>query len=267
MEILVCVKQVPDDSVEIKFNEKTGAPMLDGITPIVNAFDGYALEMATRYKEAHGGTITAVSIGTESAKDALKSCLAVGADKAFLVSDASFEGSDTLATSYILSKAVAKIEETTGTKFDVIFCGLEATDYSTRQVGSQLAQMLGLGQVTSIIAIEPKDDGIVAKQETEEGYKMIEASTPCVVTVTKPDYDPRYPTMRNKMAARKVDVPVLTAADLGTEESRVGVKGSYVKVVRTFAPPKKAAGVKIQEESGVDSATKAVSMMAEAKIL
>lgn len=267
MEILVCVKQVPDDSVEIKYNEKTGAPMLDGITPIVNAFDGYALEMATRYKEAHGGTITVVSIGTESAKDALKSCLAVGADKAFLVSDPSFEGSDTLATSYILSKAVAKIEETTGTKFDVVFCGLEATDYSTRQVGAQLAQLLGVGQVTSIVAIDPKDKGISAKQETEEGYKMIEVATPCVVTVTKPDYDPRYPTMRNKMAARKVEVPVFTAADLGTEESKVGVKGSFVKVVRTFAPPKKEAGVKIQEESGIDSASKAVTMMAEAKVL
>lgn len=267
MEILICVKQVPDDSVEIKFDEKAGAPILEGVTPIVNAFDGYALEMAARYKEAHGGTITVVSIGTEKTKDALKSCLAVGADKAFLVSDESFNDSDTLATSYILSKAVGKIEELNGVKFDVVFCGLEATDYTSRQVGPQLAQLLGVGQVTSIIGIEPGNKGVVAVQETEEGYKVIEADTPCVVTVTKPDYDPRYPTMRNKMAARKMEVPVLTAADLGTEASKVGIAGSFVKVVRTFAPPKKEAGVKIQGESGEESAIKAVDMMADAKVL
>jgi Electron transfer flavoprotein, beta subunit len=267
MEILVCVKQVPDDSVEIKFNEKTGTPILDGVTPIVNAFDGYALEMATRYKEANGGTITALSIGTEKATDALKNCLAVGADKAFLVSDESFNDSDTLATSYILSKAIAKIEETTGTKFDIIFCGLEATDYSSRQVGAQLAQLLEIGQVTAVLAVDPENKGISVKQETEEGYRMIEASVPCVLTITKPDYDPRYPTMRNKMAARKVDVPVFTAADLGTDASKVGANGSFVKVVRNFAPAKKEAGVKIQEESGEECAAKAVTMMAEAKVI
>jgi len=223
--------------------------------------------MATRYKEANGGTITVVSIGTEKAKDALKSCLAVGADKAFLVNDESFNGSDTLATSYILSKAVVKIEEIAETKFDIIFCGLEATDYSTGQVGAQLSQVLGISQVTSIVAVEPSNKGIVAKQETEDGFRMIEASIPCVITVTKPDYEPRYPTMRNKMAARKMDVPIFTSADLGTETSRVGVKGSFVKAVRTFAPPKKAAGVKIQEETGVEAGAKAVAMMAEAKIL
>ena len=111
MEILVCVKQVPDDSVEIKFDEAKNAPKLEGVTPIVNAFDGYALEMAARFKEAHGGNVTVVSLGTEKAKDAVRNCLAVGADKGFVIVDEAFEGSDTLATSYILSKAVSKIEE------------------------------------------------------------------------------------------------------------------------------------------------------------
>lgn len=265
MEILVCVKQVPDDSVEIRFDEATSSAKIDGVTPVVNAFDGYALEMATRFKEAHGGTITAVCIGGEKAADSLKNCLAVGADNAYLVCDPVFEGSDTLAISHILSKAVSKIEEINGTKFDIIFCGKEATDFTSAQVGPQLAEILGVGQVTSILALEPSEAGITAKQETEEGYKTIEVATPCVVTVTKPDYDPRYPTMRNKMAARKKEIPVLTSAELGTESDKVGA-ASFVKVIRTFAPPKKEAGVKIQEETGAESAAKAVDMMAEAKL-
>lgn len=266
MEILICVKQVPDDSVEVKFDEASGLPKLDGITPIVNAFDGYALEMAARFKEANGGSITVVSVGGEKAKDSVRNCLAVGADKGFVVVDESFEGSDTFATSYILSKAKEKIEEISGVKFDLVFCGQEATDFVSGQVGIQLAEILGVNQVTNIIAIDPADGGILAKQETEEGYRMVSAQVPAVVTVSKPDYDPRYPTMRNKMAARKMEILEFSAADLGTDESKVGASGSFVKVVKSFAPEKKNAGLKIKEETAEESAIKAVGMMAEAKV-
>ena len=156
MEILVCVKQVPDDSVKIGLNA-SGAPAIDGVTMVANAFDTYALEMATRLKEANEGTITVVAIGPEKAKDALKSCLAVGASKAYLVSDEGLENMDSLATSYVLSKAVSKIEELNGAKFDLVFCGKETTDCTTGMVGPELAERLGVGCVTGIVDISLKD--------------------------------------------------------------------------------------------------------------
>lgn len=266
MEILVCVKQVPDDSVDIQFDSGKKAPKLDGVTPIVNAFDGYALEMAARYKEAHGGKVTVVSLGTEKAVDAVRGCLAVGADKGYVVSDASYEGSDTLATSYILSKAAEKIEELNGAKFDLIFCGQEATDFVSGQVGSQLAEILNLGQVTDVIAVDPDAEGVLVKKETEEGYKMIKMATPALVTVAKPEYDPRYPTMKGKMAAKKMEIPVLTASDLGTDAGKVGEAGSFVKVIEMSAPAKKSAGVKIKEATVEETVAKAVDMMASAKV-
>lgn len=266
MEILVCIKQVPDDSVDILFDEAKSTPKLDGITSIVNAFDGYALEMAARYKEAYGGNISVVSLGTEKAKDAVRNCLAVGADKGFVISDSAFDGSDTLATSYILTKAVSKIEELNGIKFDIIFCGQEATDFTSGQVGAQMAEFLCINQVTNIVSIDNSDTGILCKQETEEGYNMISASIPALVTVSKPEYDPRYPTMKNKMAARKMDIPIFTSSDLSTEPENVGLNGSHVKVIKTFAPAKKSAGIKIQEKTAADSVIKAVTMMSEAKV-
>ena len=196
MEILVCVKQVPDDSVKIGLNA-SGAPAIDGVTMVANAFDTYALEMATRLKEANEGTITVVAIGPEKAKDALKSCLAVGASKAYLVSDEGLENMDSLATSYVLSKAVSKIEELNGAKFDLVFCGKETTDCTTGMVGPELAERLGVGCVTGIVDISLKDGGISVKQETEEGYNTVETAIPAVVTVNKPEYDPRYPTMKS----------------------------------------------------------------------
>ena len=266
MDILVFIKQVPDDSVEVNLDETTGKPAIDGITPVVNAFDTYALEMAARFKETNGGSVTVACVGPEQVKDSLKSCLAVGADKAYQITDSAFDGSDTLSTSYLLSCIVPKIEEMTGSKFDLIFCGKETTDSSTGQVGPQLAEQMGLPLVTNVIAVEPLDAGVSIKQETEEGYHIIEASTPCVVTITRPNYDPRYPTMKSKLAARKMPIPVLTTSELLIDTSKVGAANSPTKVVRTFSPPKKEAGVKIQEKTAEEAVAKAMELMTEAKV-
>lgn len=255
MEILVCIKQVPDDSVEVRMNPTTNTPDLEKITPVVNAFDTYALEMATQLKEAVGGTITVVSIGTDKAKDAIKNCLAVGASNGFVVKDVV---TDTISTADALAKAVAKIEEAQGVKFDVIFCGKETTDCASGQVGAMLAENLGMPVVTNLIDIETIDGGISAKQETEEGYNVIEAATPCVVTVTKPAYDPRYPTIKSKMAARKIPIGEL---EIG------GIAAPAVTVLANAEPPKKAAGVKIQEETIEESISMALGMMKDAKVL
>lgn len=254
MEILVCIKQVPDDSVNVKMNPATGAPDLSNITPIVNAFDTYALEMATRLKEAVGGTITVVCVGPDKAKDAIKTCLAVGASNGFIVKD---EVTDTISTADALAKAVAKIEEAQGVKFDLIFCGKETTDCASGQVGTMLAANLDVPVIPNLVDIEAIDGGISAKQETEEGYNVVEAATPCVVTVTKPAYDPRYPTIKSKMAARKIPIGELEVG---------GVVAAAVSVVANAEPPKKEAGIKIQEETIGDSMAKAIAMMKEAKV-
>ena len=145
MEILVCLKQVPDDSVELHLKPGTQEVNLEGVTPVVNAFDTYALEMATRLKEAVGGSITAITIGPEGAKDAVKTCLAVGANQGCLITDPSFEGADTLGKSKILAAAIRKLEADAGKSFDLIFCGREATDKAEGQVGPPAGRGPGRG--------------------------------------------------------------------------------------------------------------------------
>jgi len=270
MEILVLIKQVPDDSIDIKLDPATGAPKLDGVSAVTNAFDTYALEMAARFKEANGGSVTVATIGDDKAVSSIKECLAVGGDKGFLIKDDSFADSDPTAKSYILSKAVAKLEEINGAKFDIIFCGREATDFARGSVAVQLASDLGYGVMTDVIAVDPADGGVDVKQQTDSGYNVVGLAVPCVVAIQKPDYDPRYPTIKNKMKARKAEVPVITAADLGTEADKVGAAGSLTKVLGLREPPKRQAGIKIvptKEEPIAAVVTRAVGMMAEAKVL
>ena len=222
MNILVCIKQVPDDSVEIHLNAE-GTPDLANVTPVVNAFDTYALEMAARLKESSEGEVTVVCVGEDSAKNSLKNCLAVGADHAFLVSDDAFKGSDTTGIANILKNVIAKLEADNGQKFDLVFCGKEATDAALGQGGLMLAEELGTSVITNITEIALDGDKVTVKQETEEGYRTVEASAPCVVTVTKPEYDPRYPTIKNKMAARKKPIGDIKEADLADlENEKVG---------------------------------------------
>lgn len=266
MNILVCIKQVPDDSVEVRLGGD-GAPAIADITKVVNAFDTYALEMAARLKESLGddSTITVLCVGPDEAKNSLKNCLAVGADFATLTCDAAFDGSDSLGVATILKAAIAKLEAEKGA-FDLIFTGKEATDAALGQTGITLAHLLGDGVITNVIAVEAANGKAVAKQETEEGYRMVEAALPCVLTTAKPDYEPRYPTIKNKMAARKKTIAAL-AADILDADVTVGAAGAKIASISVYEPPKKAAGVKIQEETDEDSALKAIQMMVDAKVL
>lgn len=256
MEILVCVKQVPDADVEVKLNA-SGAPDIAKIAPVINPFDGYALEMATRYKEANGGTVTVMTIGDDKTKDVMKNCLAVGADEAYIISDV-IENADAKATSEVIAAAVAKLEETRGKKFDIICCGKESTDYACGVMTQYVAEKLGYGEVVDVIAFDPKDAGLAVKKETEEGYNMIEIGTPCVLGIIKPDYEPRYPTMKSKMAARKKDIPAVAVG---------AAAAPAVKTVKIYEPAKKSAGVKVKEETVEETALKAFGMLVDAKVL
>lgn len=257
MEILVCIKQVPDDSVEIHLNPETGTPALESVTPVVNAFDTYALEMAVRLKESVGGTVTVVSIGDDSVKNSLKNCLAVGADEAYLVKNESAQTLDAEGIAKCLAKAKRAIEAAGEKQFDIVFTGKESTDYAASQTGLFLADELSMPAAANVIAVEAAEGTAKIKQETDEGYHTIEAKLPCVVTIQKPNYDPRYPTIKSKMAARKK-----TITELETEAP----SESKIEVVKVYEPAKRAAGVKIKAETVEDAVSQAIALMSEAKV-
>ena len=267
MNILVCVKQVPD-TTEIKIDPVKNTLIREGVPSIVNPFDGYALEAAARLKDKDPSTkIVVLSMGPEQAKAALKECLAIAADKAYLVSDRAFGGSDTLATSYILSETVKKVEELEG-KFDAIFCGKQAIDGDTAQVGPEMAEHLGYPQVTYALEVEAADGMLKVKKEAEDGTQIIGVALPAVVTFTKPAWDPRFPNIKRKLAANRAEIPTLTAADLPTIDlARAGLKGSPTKVKKTFVPQKKQGGMKIKEADNAASAKKLFSVLNDAGVI
>ena len=254
MNILVCVKQVPD-TTEIKIDPVTNTLIRNGVPSIVNPFDGYALEAAARIKDKHPDTrIIVLSMGPEQAKNALKECLGIAADKAYLISGRAFGGSDTLATSYILSCAIKKVAELEG-GFDAIFCGKQAIDGDTAQVGPEIAEHL-------------TDDGLTILKECEDANQKIAVSLPCLVTFTKPSFDPRYPTIKRKLAANRAEIPVLGEdAFPDIDKTRIGLKGSPTHVKKSFVPPRKQGGVMIKEESNTASAQKLVAMLSEAHLI
>lgn len=254
MNILVCIKQVPD-TTEIKIDPVTNTLIRNGVPSIVNPFDAYALEMAARIKDKEEGKIIVMSMGPEQAKRALTEALTVGADKAYLVSDRAFGGSDTLATSYILSKAVKAVEAQEGA-FDIIFCGKQAIDGDTAQVGPELAEQLDYPQITFATDISVLNGIVKAERETEHGKEIWESSCPVVITSSKPDFEPRYPTVRARLAANRTTIPVLTLDDISADGERSGLKGSPTKVKKTFVPLHNGGGIVIHEETPGESAAK-----------
>lgn len=265
MKLLVCIKQVPD-TTEIRIDPETNTLIRAGVPSIVNPFDAYALEAAARIKDEQGGSITVMTMGPPQAKEALVECLGVGADKACLVSDRAFGGSDTLATSYILSEAIRAVEAREGA-FDVIFCGKQAIDGDTAQVGPEIAEHLDLPQVTYAVEVTAGEGKIVAKRENDDGYALIEMQTPCLVTVTKPAFEPRLPTIKSKMAAKRAEIACITAEDVELDLTQCGLKGSPTKVKKTFTPKVKKGGMRIAEEDDAAAGRKLAALLADAKVI
>ena len=258
--MLVCIKQVPD-TTEIRIDPITKTLIRAGVPSIVNPFDAYALELAARIKDQEPGSrITLLCMGPPQAEAALKECMAVGGDTAYLVSGREFGGSDTLATSYILSCAICTLAEKEG-NFDVIFCGKQAIDGDTAQVGPELAEHLGLPQVTYAVEAAAEGDRILVKKETEDGFERIGIRCPCVITVTKPSFDPRFPSIKAKLAAARKTIPVLGAADLTIDLTRAGLGGSPTKVKKTFTPDVKTSGIKIEEATPEEGAEKLFALL------
>lgn len=258
LNICVCVKQVPD-TTEIKIDPVKHTLIRDGVPSILNTFDGFALEAAARLKDKNPNiTIYAICMGPEQAKAVLKESLAICADKVFLISGRQFGGSDTLATSYIISESVKMVEKREGIKFDMIFCGKQAIDGDTAQVGPEMAEHLGLPQVTYGLECKETDDetGLIVTQEGDDGRNIIQVNMPCLVTFTKPNFDPRFPTVKRKLAASKAEIPVITDSEEDfpdIDRTRIGLKGSPTKVKKTYTPPQKEGGICFKKETDDDT--------------
>lgn len=270
MNILVCVKQVPD-TTQVKIDPVTNTLIREGVPAIVNTFDAFALEAAARIKDKKPDTkIYVLSMGPENAKNALKECLAIAADKAYLVSGRKFGGSDTLATSYIISNAVKKIEAQEGIKFDAIFCGKQAIDGDTAQVGPELAEHLGYPQVTCGLEVLEADGAhLEILKEDQDANMVLSINLPCVCTFTKPSFDPRNPTIKRRMAANRAEIPTLTDADFDDliDPTRIGLKGSPTHVKKSFVPQKKSGGMIIKEETVEESAAKLISILSDTHVI
>ena len=261
MNILVCVKQVPD-TTEVKIDPVTNTLIRQGVPSIVNPFDKNALEAALQLKEKHGGKVTVISMGPAQAKDALKECIAMGADDALLISDRAFGGADTLATSYTLAAAVKKMGNV-----DMIICGKQAIDGDTAQVGPEMAEHLNMVQATCVSKIELCGETVRLEREQEEGYEVIETQLPVLITVIKSINDPRLPTVKGTMKANRKEIPVWTAADLDVNEAAIGLKGSPTQVRRIFTPAQRGQGQIIQADTAREAAASLVSKLTEAKIV
>lgn len=231
MNVIVCVKQVPA-TTDVKINKETNTIIREGVESIINPFDSYAIEEGVRIKEKTDGKVSVISMGIPSVAETLKEAIAVGVDDAYLLSDKTFGGSDTLATSYALSKGIEKISN-----YDLVICGKQATDGDTAQVGPSLAEKLGIPHTTYVRKIdELKDDYIKCQRMTEDGYEVIEMPLPAVITVVKEINEPRLPSLRGMMKAKKSSVTVWTAEDIGADPEKCGLKGSPTQVVKTFTP-------------------------------
>lgn len=261
MNIVVCVKQVPD-TAEVKINPETNTIIRQGLPNIVNPYDKHALEAAIQLKEQHGGKITVISMGPPQATEALKECIAMGADEAVLLSDRVFGGADALATSFTIAAGIRKIAD-----FDLIICGKQAIDGDTAQVGPEVAEHLNIPQVTYAAKLEVDGKALKVSRELDEGYEIIETELPALVTVVKSINDPRLPTVRGTMKANRTEIPVWSAEDIEVNVEKIGFKGSPTQVRKIFAPPARTQGEMIQADDVQTAAAALAAKLKEAKIL
>lgn len=233
MNIVVCIKQVPD-TAEVRINPETNTLIRDGVPSIINPYDIHAIEAGLQIKETVGGKVTVITMGPPQAESALRDALSMGADEAVLLSDRAFAGSDTWATAYTLSKAVEKLGA------DVILCGKQAIDGDTAQVGPEVAEFLNMPHISYIRKIEDVQSRSLRVQRLmDDGYDIVESSLPVLLTVVKELNQPRLPSLKGKMAARKAEIKKWTAAEIEADQGKIGLTGSPTQVRNIFAPDAK----------------------------
>lgn len=231
MRIVVPVKQVPETS-NVKMDPATGTMVREGVEPIVNPLDLYAIEAAIQLRERYKGKIIAISMGPSKARLALKEAIAMGCDDGLLLSDKAFAGADTWATSYVLARAISNLGNV-----DVILCGERATDGDTGQVGPGIAAWLNIPFSTYISKINSVNQGtLIVERMVETGYEILEIQRPCLLTVVKEINYPRLPTLDGKLRARAKELETLGPQDIQAVPRYLGLKGSPTRVVKISKP-------------------------------
>lgn len=237
MKIVVCIKQVPD-TTEIKLDPIKGTLIRDGVPSIINPDDKGGLEEALKLKDKFGAHITAITMGPLQADAALREAIAMGVDRAILLTDRKFAGADTLATSHAISSALKELE------YDLIIAGRQAIDGDTAQVGPQIAEFLDIPQITYVKDIEfDGKSSFTVKRATEEGYMLLGVESPCLMTVLAEANKPRYMNVKNIVEAFNKEVEIWGVDRLSdVVEETLGLKGSPTKVKKSFTKGIKAAG-------------------------
>jgi len=259
MNIVVCVKQVPDTAVERTLKPGDGTLDRASLDGLINELDEYAIEEGLKIAEAHGGEVTILSMGPEKASESIRKALSMGADKAVHVTDDGLAGSDALATSAALAAALTSVG------FDLVILGSESTDARTGVVPAMVAERLGVPQLTLASKVDIDGSSVTIRRVTDDGYAVVSASLPAVVSVVEKINEPRYPTFKGIMAAKKKPVQTLTLADLSVDASSVGLANAATAVADFAARPPRAAGVIVKDEG--DGGTKAAGFLAERKFI
>lgn len=262
IHIIAAIKQVPDTN-DVKIDPKTGTLIREGVPSIVNPEDRHGVEMAIDLRDQWGqGKVTLITMGPPQAETALREMLAMGADEAILLSDRAFAGADTLATAAALAYAIKKIGE-----YDLILCGRQAIDGDTAQVGPQLAEFLGIPQITYTQKASWQNESLRVERLVEGGFQVLKTGLPVLLTCLKEANKPRIPTLPGCMAAyREKPLKVWSAADIDVPREKIGLKGSPTQVRRTFSPPPKGAG-RILSGDPADCAKKLTQILLEKSLI
>jgi electron transfer flavoprotein beta subunit len=259
MNIVVLVKQVPDSGSARALDPADNTVARATADNVINEMDEYAIEEALQVRDREGGEVTVLSVGPDSATDAIRKALSMGADKAVHVSDEAIHGSDAIQTSAVLAAALGQIE------YDLILAGAEATDSQMSVMPALLAERLGIPQLSGARKLTIEGGTAKVERQTDAGYWALEAPLPAIVSTWDSINEPRYPSFKGIMAAKKKPVQTLTLADLGFDASAVGLANVTTQVLDFAGRPPKGAGVKVTAEG--DGAEKLVGFLAEQKIV
>jgi electron transfer flavoprotein beta subunit len=259
VNIVVCMKQVPDTEVERTLKPGDSTVDRGAVDGVINYIDEFAIEEALKIAEAQGGEVTILSMGPAKAADSIRKALSMGADKAVHVSDDGLAGSDALATSAALAAALTQVG------FDLVVFGSESTDARTGVVPAMVAERLGVPQLTLASKVDVSGTGVTVRRVTDDGYAVVSGSLPAVVSVVEKINEPRYPTFKGIMAAKKKPVQVLSLAGLGLDGGSVGLAGAATWVSDFAARPPRQAGVIVKDEG--DGGTKAAGFLAGRKFI
>jgi electron transfer flavoprotein beta subunit len=267
MHIIVCIKQTPA-TTNIQIDPQTGTLKREGMAAAINPFDEFGIEEAVRIKEKlPGSTVSVVTMGPPQAEEALRDAIARGCDDAYLVTDRAFAGADTYATSYTLSMAIRKISEIKK-PFDLIICGKQTNDGDTGHVGPGIGAWLDIPNVAYVGHVEEIREGYIrVRRMMEDGYDILEMPTPCLMAVVKEINEPRLASLKGKLAAKKAVIPKWGPDDVKADRSKIGLGGSPTIVLKSFNPPPRKGGERVEGATAEEKVKKLIARMRELKVI